>query len=648
MLELVYGPHLMEYGVRLSLPYTLGYDYNHTITDDGRHSAWEVGQTAYLGLSPSGNVIPMRDIFMSEFFRHSLVRMYPVDGLAACGLSGYQSVTKVNLGCKPRTRPFRAELDSRPYSLFQSYHGLWGRCISNRYETDNNVTHYNGEGYITPILDSIQYDTKDVQVLGIPVTVINTIQSVHPTNAMPRHYDTSTDVLFDWDQHLFADAHALVLQMQSSIGAFQHTHFPQTWEIETVRLLSVHDSKTSGLYTITYEYETERSHVQPNATSFDYSKWRVSIAVSARVGAVDAPPPGSVYDLRGVRPLLHVTYEHLGGGYESTYFGVQRSTPHPYYKGRFNTVVPLVGFLSSPKPGTNVPSNTTFSKLRTVVNDNGRYWNSLYRELQYSAQHSFVKAVSSPFKLLKNPILEALFELSDLPELLPDGIQFLQAVGELRRGKASSLLKLGDVVASNYLKYHFGIKPTAELIGELNLKTDKVLDLISLSHRMESVTLRASHTYRFKTNETRVRGVLTTTSNVIASYPVSPWHLLIYKLYGINLATLKGPWEVVPFSFAIDWFTNMSARFEHIDMAALSYTASVDFVSNSYRVASPFPHVDGYDVSNASLVYYRREVTKIIPHLITGGKFDFLDNATGPTFGILASLVYSLLRSKGS
>lgn len=295
-----------------------------------------------------------------------------------------------------------------------------------------------------------------------------------------------------------------------------------------------------------------------------------------------------------------------------------------------------------------------------VLNNTSLAYGDLCRhelpELRRSGTYAFLNSLASDLEILDNNYVEVISELSGITELLPD----VKAITHtFYRGPKKAIIDgaigLGTWLAGEYLRYSFGLAPTVGVISELNMIGPRFVSLLS-DLKVNRRILRGSFTFDGLPDDL-IHGerMLTTRSFSEVEYPSSVFWFVISKLYGLGLAPgFQNVWEVRPFTFAVDWFSNMSARFKYIDLTIMSAFISIKSLQYTFDVSCK-PSLDylrsqlamagvtgdSLQLSSAILRYYRRELTLTGPTL-SDGSIDFLQAKNNPPLDILGSLIITL------
>jgi hypothetical protein len=240
---------------------------------------------------------------------------------------------------------------------------------------------------------------------------------------------------------------------------------------------------------------------------------------------------------------------------------------------------------------------------------------------------------------LKANHLENLSQLSAIAELLPDLEALSSLLAKAAKGDPSAVLEAVDFLTEEILKFRFGTAPNAGDAAEL-LRHDLLREISSLS-KIEHETLYGKFSYTFTSDENFMGDgvlVLDTRSKIRIQIDLSTLMTSILALDSIGLLpTLERVWEILPFSFVVDWFTNMSKRLHSADKQLEFLAIRTDWCLHSYRI-SWYPSAEllkDFHLENVpsaepfSISLYQREFTRVMP-LLRDSKFDFQRATQGP------------------
>lgn len=261
-------------------------------------------------------------------------------------------------------------------------------------------------------------------------------------------------------------------------------------------------------------------------------------------------------------------------------------------------------------------------------------------------------ALDSQVQLLKANNLQNAQHLAGVMEQIPDLASIASTAAEAMRGDPAAILHFVDVAASEILKARFERDPTIKDTKEI-IESD-ILNRLGTLLTSSYHTAYGKFTYDFTSKEnTYGPGKLSLQARAKVRFYLDAGTLMA-GLYTANavgvLPTLSRIWSVVPFSFVVDWLTNMSSRLHAVDNQLAYGTLGVNWSLYSFKLLyeptdeellehgliSPAPN------DRLKLVVYRREFTHWMPHLMES-KFDFLRRSNKPNVVTVGALIWSLL-----
>lgn len=277
----------------------------------------------------------------------------------------------------------------------------------------------------------------------------------------------------------------------------------------------------------------------------------------------------------------------------------------------------------------------------------------LLSEVRKTSFYSTADATEKVVKYLKSVNLETLTDLPEILELVPDVTLLLRVLLDLKAGRLSALKGLGDLIAGTYLKYEFGIAPTAATVSELNAKGGGLIAAID-DTLLGVKTSYGKFQYTFTDD---VLGShfpgdlrLTTRTKMKLSASTSGLVLSLIGAYESGLVpSLSQVWEVLPGSFVVDWFVNLRRRFKDIDTRALMLAFDIQLLEHSFLLELPVSvdalsafelTSDGNDPFTHR--YYWRALSRYVPNPVES-RFDFRSPTYSPSYGIVGSLLWVLL-----
>lgn len=271
-----------------------------------------------------------------------------------------------------------------------------------------------------------------------------------------------------------------------------------------------------------------------------------------------------------------------------------------------------------------------------------------------SSFYSASAALEEFVGVIKANHVENLSQLSGLLKLLPDLAPLARIAAKAVKGDPSAIKDLIDVITDAILAFRFAVAPTggdaAELArADIQKELDKLL-------RPQTTTIYGKFEWEFPdehnfTADFDGQLVLETRSKVRVHLDMSTLlvNLLTANSVGL-LPTLSRVWESLPFTFVVDWFTNMDDRLAAVDNQLLWAVIRTDWCLHSYSVIYyPSPAelalyglktVEGDD--RFGIKMYLREFTRCTP-VLRDSKYDFLSPTNGPDPVTVGSLVWQAI-----
>jgi len=292
---------------------------------------------------------------------------------------------------------------------------------------------------------------------------------------------------------------------------------------------------------------------------------------------------------------------------------------------------------------TNDSLGSRFSLLINRVRSKDRAIQENFELLRPSSMFSFSDAISN-MRATDANYVEVLAEGRELFRLFPTLIGITKAFFSRDFSSAKSVVfGIGDLLSSSTLLYRFGLKPTAS----------NASDIILMSRRVGAAikALQSPATYHgkfvYSTNESPLGafGLVTRTTARINGAS-DDFIIKALELDALGLLPLSSNlWDVVPWSWFIDYFTNLAGRFSVIDSVLLGLIRGVTYSVHSYTIydtlQSELPGL-GWSSDDLLVEHYYREVSRFIP-AISHSTIDFGDTRH-PDSAITGAILWQLAR----
>lgn len=335
--------------------------------------------------------------------------------------------------------------------------------------------------------------------------------------------------------------------------------------------------------------------------------------------------------------------------------------------GSFPEPVPILGF--------NLSSRIVAYSSIYQLDDANRYWFDQFRtgegrsarwrdviisravdenmaQIRPSSFIAASKAFDDNTLILKANTLQDLQHLPGIVQLLPDLGELAKIVAKCFDGDPSAIKDLIDFITEEILKIRFQRKPLQKDIDDA-LSVDDYDTLLRGITRTRTVTIKGKFEYVFTDAENFIhdgRLTLTTRAQIEVRFDLSTVlaGMLTARSLGL-LPTLASIWNLLPFSFVVDWFTNMTKRLHLVDNAVLFQTLAINYCLWSYEV-NWYPSDEmlrRYNLVNIDpdkpfhLSVYARELSSIMPRL-RDSKFDFLRPSQRPDLITVGALLWQL------
>jgi hypothetical protein len=291
------------------------------------------------------------------------------------------------------------------------------------------------------------------------------------------------------------------------------------------------------------------------------------------------------------------------------------------------------------------PSFYIHSNLARLVEDH-------MKDIRPSSFLAASDALQKYIGVLKSNSLENLVQLKGVLDLLPDVAGLAELAAKATHGDPSVIPELVDYITNAILKYRFAQRPTAVDVAEF-MSTNVEAKLTSLLQSKEA-TITGKFSYDFPVSENFFgpgRLLLETRSKIRVRLDMST--LLVSYLTANSvgmLPTLSRVWALLPFSFVVDWFVNMSKRLEQVDNQLLWLAMCTEWCLWSYKVVY-YPTESELDEFNLTsydpdepfgISVYKREFSRYTPRLCDS-HFDFLRVVHGANPVTVGSLVWQQL-----
>lgn len=397
---------------------------------------------------------------------------------------------------------------------------------------------------------------------------------------------------------------------------------------------------------VTYDL-LNRSHLTPYFSvglvpgTYDWYDYRYRVNITV-YGKRHDPEPHRYLDTTGtflMESTMSLNVDHHAEllGTESRYGGdVIPVAPNESCGDYWSALRPIYVTSSS---GSGTSSLEFFDAWRGEQGERCRQFektvDNLFPQLTPTAFYATADAFENASVALSNNWIETLSELGELKSLLPDVSGAIAVIRRAARKDPAAVIELIDWAAQSYLKYKFGIAPDAAALSEAYEFGGRVVRELINAGGNQVYTVRGKFKWKFPDDlcqkwfgpgtaylETRAKYRF----NYDASSAIGQW----LGVRAIGLApTFNNLWDLVPWSFVIDWFTGLGDRFTDIDNQLAIFCVTTHYTLLSYSIdyypsdsALAEYHLASVPGKPVKLRAYRRHLSSVAP-TIKEGDIDF-------------------------
>lgn len=273
-------------------------------------------------------------------------------------------------------------------------------------------------------------------------------------------------------------------------------------------------------------------------------------------------------------------------------------------------------------------------------------------ELRPSSFLAASDALDTNITILSANALQTMQHLGDIMNVLPDVASLAPLVRRCAQGDVTVIPDLVDYITSAILRYNFVQRPLIKDGREL-FATDlrKSLDILL---QPKTTTMYGSFHYTFTEAENFFgpgRLELLTHAKVRVKMDLSTAMVAYFAANSVGAApNLARLWSLLPGSFIVDWFINMSKRLHQVDNQLTWLAMRTEWCIWSYKVAytptqgelAAYNLVDYDPIGDPfRILSYWREFSAYGPAL-RNSKFDFLRPTNSPSMATVGSLLWQL------
>jgi hypothetical protein len=418
------------------------------------------------------------------------------------------------------------------------------------------------------------------------------------------------------------------------------------WEVATSNVNYYVDS--NGSFHVSY-------HVWVNSPD-DGRSWEFD---ASHTFSVQYPTPtisgtptlGANYTLPGTTGTVTFSYHNF-----KCLSGLDRLGPSQLSRTASFTVS---GFLLSTVPssfsiddyGDDWYISKPYSKILRIAEKFNTRVSESWPDILPSSTFSAVSALSKLEGSLDNNILQTLYKLPDFEKAIPDLRKAFSILESLVRKDLSfsTLRDVLDLATSTHLQASFTWRPYRDLLVKYIPAMAPILQTM-LTDKHLTIGY-GSFTHEFNQEFGREIATLVTRTKVVADLTLSGFWSAALSLDSVGLLpTFSRVWDLIPFTFAVNWIAGISRMLRNIEVIGTSSIIPILYI-HTYTITSPFT-MDELEALGASstgnqpagLRVYNRDYTYYTP-VPRNSRFSFGTPSDFEHFAILGSLLYQLAKS---
>jgi len=262
-----------------------------------------------------------------------------------------------------------------------------------------------------------------------------------------------------------------------------------------------------------------------------------------------------------------------------------------------------------------------------------------------AAMFSYANAIEH-FRALQGDYLEVAYQWEKIGNLTPDVLSLAAILLDAETDPILFVRKLLHFLAGLKLQYTFGTQKFVGNVEELTSAIDSAARAIdNISRR---VTLHGKFTYRFASKRFGIDDItLVARTKVVAGGAHIDLFIKLLKLDSVGLSPRSSHlWDLIPFSWLVDFFTGLGSRLDVLDSVILGLMIDTQYCVHSFRISYPVPpsvlQTNNLDmIQDGEFVHYAREVSRVVP-FIFHSEVDYGMPQYPPDAGIISALFFTL------
>jgi hypothetical protein len=278
-------------------------------------------------------------------------------------------------------------------------------------------------------------------------------------------------------------------------------------------------------------------------------------------------------------------------------------------------------------------------------------------DIRYSSFLSTNDAMNEVTHSLNTDMWQTISKLGSLSGQIPEiSLAFKSLISLVSGHSIDSIKEALDILTQIRLQHQFQWRPEFDLLTKQLPEISKVVSAIDKLSRTEDVVCRGTFHFDFPKGEFgREESRLVTRSRLVVGRNsfASLTNLLDLRALGVLPSPSVG-WDLIPFSFVVNWFSGIGARIRDLETSAFVLSVDIKVFTHSYLITSPllddelalsgFSHSALPGSEPPMIRFYVREVSRHVPR-IGVGRYDFRLPTRLPDWATAGSLAWQVLLS---
>lgn len=308
-------------------------------------------------------------------------------------------------------------------------------------------------------------------------------------------------------------------------------------------------------------------------------------------------------------------------------------------------------YTSTSFPGSDGVACTIFNKGRADVEGKFRHWFDLnLPDIRAASSLSSSDAMMDLQSSSGTDVLQTLVKVPEISSQIPKIREGIDIVRDLAHRKLNAREVL-DFLTQSHLQQSFQWRPEFDLLTKYLPQIPRIL--LSFTTTQGTVVGRGRFDYDFTGDECYRTCHLSCRTKIVAVNSFSDLSATFLRAHGLGvLPTPENLWDIMPFSFVINWFTNMGKRIRTLGSLANMWLLDPVVIVHSYKLTSVLTDADLQLMQlrrapaagvEPNMSIYKREITRYVA-LLNSSRFDFGRPTGTPSWSVVASLLWQWMK----